>query len=309
MIDKPSVRLSISGVSIGPDLEAYGHEFDPCADWNDHYWKERFLKVHLGFRSRTHCSDLYRVRLEQAPSPHVGLGSGTQFACAASAILNAASNERFNAPARVSSQRLDQALTIDSGRGLRSHVGLYGFLYGQMLIDRGEALDALARGEPRTIVQGFPESWPIVLIHEEIYRGDSGASEQAIFDACSKRENPNRERMLELISEQIVPAVGSEDLPAFAEAIGRYGELAGGIFSRAVGDAYRTPRIRYWVDRLRALGFEGVGQSSWGPVVFVMVQDDQQAQWLLDRIRPDLLARGWAGATKVAGPASITSNR
>jgi predicted sugar kinase len=115
--------------------------------------------------------------------------------------------------------------------------------------------------------------------------------------------------MLELISEQIVPAVGSEDLPAFAEAIGRYGELAGGIFSRAVGDAYRTPRIRYWVDRLRALGFEGVGQSSWGPVVFVMVQDDQQAQWLLDRIRPDLLARGWAGATKVAGPASITSNR
>jgi beta-ribofuranosylaminobenzene 5'-phosphate synthase len=200
---------------------------------------------------------------------------------------------------------MDETWTVDSGRGLRSHIGLHGFLSGQMVVDQGIEPAGTPESSRRTLVEPFPESWRVVLIYEDVYQGDFGENEQSIFDACSKKQNPHRERMLELIERQILPSVRIEDFQGSCQAIGLYGELAGGVFAQAVGDVYRSPRIRYWVDRFRLMGFAGTGQSSWGPVVFVLTQDQQQAQWLVEKIVPDLLEGGWASITKVAGPARI----
>ncbi|MFN7796554.1 MAG: hypothetical protein ACK5Q3_13430, partial [Planctomycetota bacterium] len=240
------------------------------------------------------------VTLRQAPTPHIGLGSGTQFACAASALLNSLQDGN-----QAPENRGSNLWTVDSGRGLRSHIGLHGFLHGGLIVDLGQSSELSHLDPERTRSHSFPIQWQVVLLHEPIYQGDSGASEQAIFDHCSAYENPNRERMLELIQQQILPAISDEDFPQATRAIGQYGELAGNVFSSAVGDAYRTPRIRHWIDRFRSMGLEGVGQSSWGPVVFVMVQDADEASWLVDKIRPEVKEDGWVCATRVAGPARI----
>lgn len=296
MVDRPSVRLSACPMGLGASPVAS----DPCVDWQDPYWKERFEKVYQRYRLRTGGQFARSVQLQLAPSPHIGLGSGTQFACAASAILNAKigfHDER--------SKMHDASVTIDSGRGLRSHIGLNGFLSGQMLVDRGEPATGGAWSTPRTQVASFPESWRLVLLYEDVYQGDFGDTEQSIFDACSKNENVHRQQMMKLIEHQILPSVGRSDFDQASHSIGMYGELAGGIFAPALGDAYRSPRIRYWVDRFRSMGFYGTGQSSWGPVVFVIVQDEPQARWLTDKVQSDLLPGGWIDVTKVAGPAKI----
>jgi beta-ribofuranosylaminobenzene 5'-phosphate synthase len=288
MVDKPSVRLGLTR-SLEPRL---GSIQDPCFDWTDAHWKDRFLRVYSKWQSRTARACASSVELHFAPLPHVGLGSGTQFACAAAALLNRSMDSNPD------NGQLDESWLVDSGRGLRSHIGLRGFLHGGLILDRGDS---------RAAVHTFPLQWRVVLLHESNYQGDFGESEQAIFDRCSERPNPNLRRMLELIEQQILPAVSRVDYQAACEGFGRYGELAGEIFRPAVGDAYRSSRIRFWVDRLRGLGFQGVGQSSWGPVVFAIARDEHQAAWLVKTIGRDMHSGGWTYVAKVAGPASMES--
>jgi beta-RFAP synthase len=300
MVDKPSVCLT---VRTDREMLDSAESIDPCATWEDPYWKERFHKVYANFQSRNNGFAINPVELKLRPTAHIGLGSGTQFACAASALLNSL-HDRTQACETLEPQRW----TIDSGRGLRSHIGLHGFLHGQLVVDLGFSSELSQNLPERTRSQHFPEDWRVLLLHEAIYQGDSGANEQAIFDHCSKRENPNRKQMLELIQEQILPAVSSQNFQEATRGIGLYGELAGSVFSPALGDAYRTPRIRFWIDRFRSMGLTGVGQSSWGPVVFVMVQDSNEASWLLEKIRPELHQGGWICASSAAGPARVEAN-
>jgi len=297
MIDKPSARLTL----LGSQQKGLLDSGQLVLGWDDSYWQDRFEKVYGQYRARTGSSISGVLELTLAPSAHIGLGSGTQFACAASAILNASANAGGS-----TLQTGGDWLLIDSGRGLRSHIGLHGFLHGQFLVDHGQGgLQRPLAETSRIRLQSFPKDWRIVLIYEDVYLGDFGEDEQAIFDACSKRENPRREQMLDLIEQQILPCLREEDFRGASQAIGNYGELAGEIFRPAVGDAYRSRRIRYWVDRIRGMGIQGVGQSSWGPVVFALVQDDPQAQWLVDKIGSELLPGGWTYVAKVAGPARI----
>ncbi len=308
MIDRPSVRLSMTMSRSWEEGSTTGRQ-DLSLDWQDSYWKRRFIDVYDRFQKRHGTVPLGRIELEKAPVPHVGLGSGTQFACAASAILNALNLDSPNSASLMDRGRHLQDILIDSGRGLRSHIGLHGFLHGQMIVDQGKLSLSDSVDTPRTHLQSFPDQWRVVLVCEDVYQGDWGDNEQSIFDFCSKRENPNRARMLELIDQQILPCLQNSDYPGASHAIGLYGELAGEIFAPAVGDAYRSPRIRYWVDRFRSLGFRGVGQSSWGPVVFVIVQDDQQARWLLDKIKVDMIDGSWTDVCAKAGPAKIQTVR
>lgn len=297
MVDKPSVRLGLTR-SFDP---MNGSIQDPCPGWTDAHWKERFLRVYSRWQSRTARVCPSPVELQFAPLPHVGLGSGTQFACASAALLNRSMDSNPD------SGHLDASWLIDSGRGLRSHIGLHGFLHGGLILDRGDLQAVRGTQADRTAVYSFPGQWRVVLLHEDNYQGDFGESEQAIFDRCSERPNPNLRRMLELIEEQILPSVSRVDYQGACEGFGRYGELAGDIFRPAVGDAYRSSRIRFWVDRLRGLGFQGVGQSSWGPVIFAIARDEQQADWLVKTIGRDMHSGGWTYVAQVAGPASMES--
>ena len=197
MVDKPSVRLGLTR-SLEPTL---GSIQDPCFDWTDAHWKDRFLRVYSKWQSRTARACPSSVELHFAPLPHVGLGSGTQFACAAAALLNRSMDSNQD------NGHLDESWLVDSGRGLRSHIGLRGFLHGGLILDRGDMRAVRGTQEDRTAVHTFPRQWRVVLLHESNYQGDFGDSAQASFDRCSERPNPNLRRMTDLIEQQILPAV------------------------------------------------------------------------------------------------------
>ena len=112
--------------------------------------------------------------------------------------------------------------------------------------------------------------------------------------------------MIQLALSEVLPGAQTQDWHRFSQAIGRYGECAGEVFRSVQGDVYRSERIRFWVDTIRSLGIYGVGQSSWGPVVFAILPDDDQAQWLKAHLERHLQPQGWIRIASPAGPASIT---
>jgi predicted sugar kinase len=53
-------------------------------------------------------------------------------------------------------------------------------------------------------------------------------------------------------------------------------------------DLYAHPRVAALVQVLRAAGVRGVGQSSWGPAVCAVLENDAAAVDFLERIRSQL---------------------
>ena len=65
----------------------------------------------------------------------------------------------------------------------------------------------------------------------------------------------------------------------------RYDLRAGEAFAVAQGGIYASPRVAEVVAFIRKLGVRGVGQSSWGPTVFAIVENTERAEQLAQRVR------------------------
>jgi len=268
---------------------------------------------------------LREIRVFHAPEAHVGLGSGTQFACSVTALLAAAENCIFQSSGRLSTEAGEpvpvpvsslfcdvSTLASQAGRGKRSFIGLQGFLDGGMVLDLGIQSSHAGTTMHRTSTHPFPSSWRVVLTCDRSYVGESGDKEVAMFHACAKQPNPFREQMLCTVYEDLFPAMEAEDWSTSSRAIGRYGTMAGEVFRPLQGGIYRSERIARTVATLQQLGFKGVGQSSWGPTVFAIARDDDQAAWLCERLQKQLdsavttvIARSAAGAFYECGSSSL----
>ena len=265
------------------------------------------------------------IRVFHAPEAHVGLGSGTQFACSVAALLAAAESCISRSAGResmvtsdpitasVSSLFEDIAILASRAeRGKRSYIGLQGFLSGGMVLDLGA--DSAPEGTTiqRTSTVPFPSSWRVVLVCDRSYVGESGDREVEMFHECAKQPNRFREQMLRAVREELLPAMGAQDWGTASRAIGRYGAMAGEVFRPLQGGIYRSERIASTIAMLQRMGFEGVGQSSWGPTVFAIAHDDDQAAWLCEQLQPRLdsrattmIARSAAGAFYECGSSSL----
>lgn len=263
------------------------------------YWRDRFRSVFQSIQSSLPglIDRCVEVRWPILPEPHIGFGSGTQFSCAVVRMLMKLACES------ETSAREDWdvffRLMNQVGRGKRSQVGLRGFMDGGLIFDAGGG------GERVTQAYVFPDSWRVLALWEPEYAGDSGQAEQDLFNACSHRENPYRDEMIGLIQNGLLPGINSADWERFSSALGRYGECAGEVFRLVQGDVYRSARIRFWVDKIRSLGVMGVGQSSWGPVVYAILPDSERAEWLRRELQPHLQSSGWIKIGLGAGPAEV----
>lgn len=281
----------------------------------DEYWQSRIQSFltsyrHNQTRNQTHREDskksLRSIALRSAPLPHCGLGSGTQMACTLSVLLcvleglEAAPTESFGpdwSMERIlqssasptpsdSAATARQILTRISGRGMRSNIGLQGFIEGGFIVDHGIESDVEPR---RTDRFAFPSDWPIVLVRDITSEpGDSGPAEVAMFARCSTRANNHRNTMQALVSNEIVPSMLDRDWKTFDRSLSQYGQLAGSIFEPAQGGIYRTEKIANTVSTIQKLGILGAVQSSWGPTVACFARDLSHANWCCDQLTREL---------------------
>lgn len=268
MADNPSTR--IEGV-LGTTSKS--HELTIVAD---PYWTSRIANIcerWMSICNETHLP-LDQIVLHKSAPPHCGLGSGTQVACAVTAILERARGRTISTTEQLKNL---------TGRGARSCVGLQGFMEGGFIVDYGHS-KAMTR---RSLRLDFPSDWQLLLVRVSNSVGDSGDAEQQMFNQCASHANPNRERMLDLIETEIVPAVQMQDWDRWDNSAGLYGHYAGQIFSECQGGIYRTPEIGRLVDLLTKLGCMGAAQSSWGPTVLIVAKDPEHATWLSGAIKVD----------------------
>lgn len=207
---------------------------------------------------------------------HVGLGTGTQLGLAVARALALSSGL----------SDLDaSALAWRIGRGRRSALGIHGFAVGGFLVDGGKRESTGVA--PLIARLPFPEAWRVLLIIPLGKTGLHGSEENQLLDQLVRAgcASETLAELSQLILLGLLPAVAEGDLTAFGEALFDYNRRVGRIFAPLQGGDYASPQVAELIAYLRRHGVQGVGQSSWGPVTFAVVADEDVARHLVPRLR------------------------
>ncbi len=204
---------------------------------------------------------------------HVGLGCGTQLGLAVGTLLS-----------KLAGYPLPDIPTLAStvDRAKRSAIGCYGFLEGGFLFETGHREHAF----PRLAYRGeFPPNWRFVLATQREVHGRHGEEEEEGFRQLDRVPAPTTARLRELVEGEMIPGLEVADISRFGESVYEYGCLAGDCYASLQGGRYANPTCTDIVQRMRAFGINGVGQSSWGPTIFGLCEDAHQAEALCTQLR------------------------
>jgi beta-ribofuranosylaminobenzene 5'-phosphate synthase len=280
MIDRPAVRLSLSGADQLTIGFAMPHESTTCLEAEFRrsltVRVQEFVRRWAVFQGRPDPPSC-RITIEAAPPQHAGLGTGTQLALSVAAGLNA-----LYATGRTTAAEL----AISVGRGLRSAVGTYGFVQGGLIVERGKlAEEPIA---PLDCRLELPCPWCVVLVQPAVASGLSGVAEQQAFDSLPPVPREVTRQLSDEIRLHTVPAAARSDFERFSESVYRYGRLAGQCFAPIQGGPYNGRHLEQLVQVIRSLGIRGVGQSSWGPTLFALLPDPAAAEHFQRRLSEQL---------------------
>ncbi|HVZ03694.1 beta-ribofuranosylaminobenzene 5'-phosphate synthase family protein [Hyphomicrobium sp.] len=231
--------------------------------------------------NRDTASGGYTVDVRRAIPAHAGLGSGTQLALAIGAAI-----------ARMEGRVLSASdLAAMGHRGARSGIGLAAFEAGGFIVDGGKGRDD--RPPPLTLRADFPDDWRILLIFDEQGAGVSGEAELTAFADLPEFPQSGAAHICHLVLMKLIPGLKETDLSQFGAAITEIQEIVGNHFaSKQGGSAWTSPAVGRLARRMRDMGAQGIGQSSWGPTGFAFVENGAAAQRLYDSLVEDAKGDG-----------------
>jgi beta-ribofuranosylaminobenzene 5'-phosphate synthase len=215
------------------------------------------------------------LMIERSAPEHGGLGTGTQLglAVARALALSWGTGE---------GDVLDLAQRV--GRGRRSALGLHGFAQGGFLVEAGQGESA--KPGPLVARVAFPEDWPLLLILPVGARGYHGQEEIRAFERLHGQGHvlERTEALCRLVLLGLLPALAERDFEGFGEALYDFNGRVGAGFAPVQSGTYTNPGTAELISFLRREGIHGVGQSSWGPTVFAVLPDAEQAHYLAARL-------------------------
>jgi beta-ribofuranosylaminobenzene 5'-phosphate synthase len=216
-----------------------------------------------------------RILIETAPPEHCGLGVGTQLGLAvAKALATISGHPEWDA--------VELAKRV--GRGRRSAVGIHGFQSGGLIVEGGKIADGQVA--PLLVRANFPSEWRCVVVIPTDAIGLHGQTESQVF-ARMKQAEPAAalNTLCRLVLLGLLPALAERDCRTFGEALYDFNARAGEAFAVIQGGRYADPFSTDTIAYLRSQGIAGVGQSSWGPAVFAVVEDVDRARHIADQLR------------------------
>src|SRR5262249_37920374 len=159
---------------------------------------------------------------------------------------------------------------------------------GHLIGDDGDlALSEIDGPEPPPVIfqHPLPDDWHFVLATPRAVPGLSGATEQRAFRDLAPMDEGRVGRICRLTLMQVAPAALAGDIRAFGAAITEIQELVGEYFAPCQGGRFATQTGCEVTELALAQGAHGVGQSSWGPTVFALVESEAQARTLAAEIQ------------------------
>jgi beta-RFAP synthase len=261
----PEITARVS-VSAAQSVDATGPDAARAADF-----ARRFLSYHK-------LTGGARVAVERAIPAHSGLGSGTQLGLCIARGLAELYGLQATAP----------ELARSIGRARRSAVGTWTFEGGGFVLEGGRRNDdSEDEVAPLLVRLPFPESWRCVVAVPVGSPGISGDAEARAFAMVPAPNVADVERVSHLVVMAMLPALVEGDLAAFGASLSEVQAINGRWFSEAQGGVFAPGPTTRVINRMRELGVPGVGQSSWGPAVYGIVDGDSAAAALAHTLRAE----------------------
>ncbi len=296
----PEAPRQFGGVGLMIEAPGIGLTAEPASIWGaEGPLKDRVLRVARRVEETLKTGPL-QFQIRHAPREHLGLGVGTQVSLAVTRALLSVAGE---------SDPTVERLAALSERGLRSGIGLHGFRAGALIVDGGRGPQGtipplLARLE-------FPSEWSVLVIIPEHSPGLHGPEEANAFAQLPPIPTRVTERLCRIVLLGMLPAVCDRDIETFGRSLTELQEAVGQCFAPAQGGILARPESVAIVDWLRAEGFHGVGQSSWGPTLyaFAKLEGEERARLakrLCDRFTLGSHAVFWTTASRTGAVLKTT---
>jgi beta-ribofuranosylaminobenzene 5'-phosphate synthase len=232
-----------------------------------------------------------RLLVHRSIPAHSGLGSGTQLGLAVARAL-----------AEIAGLEADPVeLARAVSRGRRSAIGTWTFALGGFIVEGGRRAGS-SEIAPLLARFAVPDRWRCVIAVPRGAPGLSGEAEAAAFDRLPPPPEPEVERVAHLVLMQLLPALVEADLPSFGSALTEIQRITGAWFSPQQGGIFAPGPTAALVERMVEWGAAGVGQSSWGPAVYGLVEGEEAARSLARRAQGlvgtagQVFAGGFAGS-------------
>jgi beta-ribofuranosylaminobenzene 5'-phosphate synthase len=232
-----------------------------------------------------------RIHLLESIPEHSGLGSGTQLALAVASAL--AKICGIDADARE--------LSSIMGRGKRSGIGIASFQFGGFIMDGGRKrvrLDDLDTPPQIIFRYDFPTNWYFVVVIPETEKGLFGKKEDNLIN-CLKPSKKISEEICRLTQIKLLPSLVEKDIEEFGAALTEIDLRNGMFFEELQGGIYRGKFAKNLMEFLLSSGVYGVGQSSWGPTIYGLV-DDTNAQDVAQKMKDFLVRMNLSGKVFVS---------
>lgn len=265
----PSPSLLLEAARSRDGVSAEGPDSARAAEF-----ARRFLAAHgLGGGAR--------LVVHQRIPAHSGLGSGTQLGLSVARALA----ELYGLPARPA--ELARAVA----RGQRSAIGTWTFALGGFIVEGGRrpGEDGIAPLIGRFEV---PERWRCVVAVPPGSPGLSGEAEAHAFEQLPPPAEKEVERVSHLVLMQLLPALVEGDLGSFGEALSAVQQITGAWFAPQQGGVFAPGHGEALIREMAGWGVAGVGQSSWGPAVYGLVEGVDAGLALANRCRDFLAGKG-----------------
>jgi beta-RFAP synthase len=119
-----------------------------------------------------------------------------------------------------------------------------------------------------------------------------GAAEAQAFAELPPPPAQEVERVAHLVLMALLPALADADLARFGGALSEIQSITGRWFAPAQGGTFTPGPTEDLVRHMKEWGAAGVGQSSWGPTVYGLVDGAEAGRILANRVRAALKSPG-----------------
>lgn len=268
-----SGALGRSFGSVGVALNEISTQLVLSKSENKTVLNSRVDKALTTFCQAFHVSPAVQIDVLQEIPPHIGLGSGTQMALAIGSGLNALYD--LNLSVREIAAVMD--------RGLRSGIGIGIFEQGGFVVDGGRGEKTIT--PPMLAHFDVPKEWRFILVFDERGQGLHGQQEIEAFKTLPIFPRQEAEKLSYLLLMQALPAIAEQDLARFGEVITQLQKRVGEHFSPAQGGIFTSESVDHAMNFLAEKGAVAIGQTSWGPTGFCMVENSEIANLLAFQAR------------------------
>jgi beta-ribofuranosylaminobenzene 5'-phosphate synthase len=216
--------------------------------------------------------DGIEVNVYEAIPPHAGLGSGTKLGLAVARAV----------AELVGISAEPERLAAACGRGARSSVGCWTFAAPGLVVEagvrEGDTISPVVARHP------MPDLWRCVLALPLGVEGLSGTAEERFFSDLERERVAIEPSVSRLLLTDLLPGLLAGDLDEFGTALSQIQREIGSMFAPQQGGMFH-PRAAPLVESLLGFGVGAVGQSSWGPTVYGIVESPERAAEVADRLR------------------------